>query len=325
MEYKLSINGLREYAKTLTPPINIFSRFALPVVRTAAQLGIPADQYVDEATKAALTIDSAVLFDRICLDTLPFSCVYSSPEVLQSAIGIWSETYLPKWQSLYNTLFYRFNPLWNKDATHTENNATDTTNKINRASTANDRTTYTSSSKDRNTDLVRSYEDGNVSIQLETPIARTATLNRNPGGTVTVEQTDDPDTDTDHDPDTPERDITKIEAEVAVTSGDQTTITNVNPPPDAEHPSTLITSNYTPSGVQDLTHNLQSINQFDHSFTDSQANTEYERGNLSWREYGNIGVTSTQELIERSRKLALFNIYDIIIADFIRYFCIMIY
>lgn len=328
MEYKLSVNGLREYASRMSPPVNVFQLFALPVVRTAAELGIPATQYVDDSVKASLTLDSNVLFDRICLDSLPFSCVYSSPTVLRSAIGVWSLTNLPRWQQLYNTLFYKFNPLWNKDATHLEDNSNDKTNKINRTSTANDRTTYTSASKDRNTDLVRSYEEGNVEVQLETPIPRTYT---NPYVTkveLDNEQTDSEGDDITHgDNQALERDITgvksTVEETVTVPSG-QDRINNVNPIP-GQGATTLVTSKYTPSGMQDLVHNLQSINQFDHGFTDSQANTEYERGNLNWREYGNIGVTSTQELIERSRKLALFNLYDIIISDFIRYFCIMIY
>lgn len=40
---------------------------------------------------------------------------------------------------------------------------------------------------------------------------------------------------------------------------------------------------------------------------------------------GNIGVTSTQELIEQERKVARFNIYDVITEDFKNRFCIEIY
>lgn len=42
-------------------------------------------------------------------------------------------------------------------------------------------------------------------------------------------------------------------------------------------------------------------------------------------EQGNIGVTSTQELIERQRAVVEFNIIDRIIKDFIARFCILVY
>lgn len=40
---------------------------------------------------------------------------------------------------------------------------------------------------------------------------------------------------------------------------------------------------------------------------------------------GNIGVTSSQELLEQERKIAMFNIYDEIITDFKKRFCILVY
>ena len=42
-------------------------------------------------------------------------------------------------------------------------------------------------------------------------------------------------------------------------------------------------------------------------------------------EQGNIGITSTQELIEAQRRVVEFNIIDIIIKDFIDRFCLKIY
>ena len=41
--------------------------------------------------------------------------------------------------------------------------------------------------------------------------------------------------------------------------------------------------------------------------------------------HGNIGVMSTQDMIKQEREVADFNIYDIIIQDFIRRFCILVY
>ena len=41
--------------------------------------------------------------------------------------------------------------------------------------------------------------------------------------------------------------------------------------------------------------------------------------------HGNIGVTTTQKLIQEQREIDLFNLYDIIIEDFKMRFCILIY
>ena len=40
---------------------------------------------------------------------------------------------------------------------------------------------------------------------------------------------------------------------------------------------------------------------------------------------GNIGVTTTQQMIEEERRIAQFDIYSQIVADFKRFFCIMVY
>lgn len=42
-------------------------------------------------------------------------------------------------------------------------------------------------------------------------------------------------------------------------------------------------------------------------------------------EQGNIGVTSTQQLMKEEREVAEFNIYDAISADFKNRFCVMVY
>ena len=321
MEYKLSVNGLYEYRPT------IFNSFHLPQVWSAARLGIPETQYIDEVTRNSIDFSRSevrqALFDRIRLDSLPFSCVYSSGEVLEAAIGIWSSSMLPRWQQLYNTLFYRFNPLWNKDATHTEQTDTDKSTNINRTSSALDRTTYTSAAKDRNTDLVRSYEEGTVELALDTPIPRTQNNVVIKDKTVSETPTVTHGTDAQNPGKTVVSDLSDRVTNNNTLGEHEAIIDNVNPEPAST--TQQVTTGYTPAGAQDLIHNLQSVNEFDHAFTDAQANTDYEKGNLNWREYGNIGVTSTQELIERSRQLALFNIFDIIIADFIKYFCVMIY
>lgn len=43
------------------------------------------------------------------------------------------------------------------------------------------------------------------------------------------------------------------------------------------------------------------------------------------RTHGNIGVTTSQQMIEEERRVAQFNMYDYIVQDFKRRFCVMVY
>lgn len=91
----------------------------------------------------------------------------------------------------------------------------------------------------------------------------------------------------------------------------------------------------TPNTTNTLTHSvtafnsgsLQDANQ-DISSTSGTDKTVSALNNTVNREghaYGNIGVTSSQQLIEAQRKVVEFNIYDYIIQDFRDEFCLLIY
>ena len=43
------------------------------------------------------------------------------------------------------------------------------------------------------------------------------------------------------------------------------------------------------------------------------------------RAHGNVGVTTSQEMIQSEREVAMFNIYDIIAESFVENFCLMVY
>lgn len=67
--------------------------------------------------------------------------------------------------------------------------------------------------------------------------------------------------------------------------------------------------------------------QSDASRTTSQSeDIDGSRNNTrKGRTYGNIGVTTTQQMIEQERKTVKFNVIDYIIDDFKRRFCLLIY
>ena len=75
------------------------------------------------------------------------------------------------------------------------------------------------------------------------------------------------------------------------------------------------------TGTDTIDHSgRQDIDRTMHKATTDTGTVKHER-----TEQGNIGLTSTQELIEKQRSVVLFNIMDVIIKDFIQRFCIGVY
>ena len=58
--------------------------------------------------------------------------------------------------------------------------------------------------------------------------------------------------------------------------------------------------------------------------SDSAGNTT-STGSRKGRAHGNIGVTTTQEMLESERQVAMFNFYDAVIRDFQKRFLIWVY
>ena len=228
MSARLTLAGMKTYYPSLfegmvlpTPPID------------AAAIGLEAGQL-----RTAWTIDKNNLVDYICLETMSQSLVYPDAPFMANAIAVWSAVKLPEWQRLFDTLFFKYNPLWNKDGRITDSG--------------------------RNTRLQADQQADTIHVQVTNK-----------------------DTKYTHGYD----------------SG-QTTIEG-------------LTWNHS-----DLDMTLNQANNtlsraYNSSNTDTLSNTRTETGN--------IGVTMSQELINKEREIAMFNIYDVITKDFKDKFCLMIW
>ena len=97
----LSILGLYNYDPTL------FDGLTIP---TAADITDEADKVTDPFVP-----DKQTLIKYICMQLAEMELVYTKPEVVKTMIGIWSSVRLPVWKAIYNTLLYKYNPIWNKD------------------------------------------------------------------------------------------------------------------------------------------------------------------------------------------------------------------
>lgn len=61
------------------------------------------------------------------------------------------------------------------------------------------------------------------------------------------------------------------------------------------------------------------------NMTHGESVSTSSEGSHELHAHGNIGVTTTQQLIKEQRDIELFNLYDIIIEDFKMRFCILVY
>lgn len=89
----ISINGLYAYDKT------IFDNFYLP---------------------KALQSKKQIVIDYICESCAELEIVYPDPNIMKNSIRIWSSRNLERWEELYKTTQYEYNPIWNKDGTIVE-------------------------------------------------------------------------------------------------------------------------------------------------------------------------------------------------------------
>lgn len=87
----------------------------------------------------------------------------------------------------------------------------------------------------------------------------------------------------------------------------------------SDAPANKVKSDYTGTDTNDHTGRQDVDRTFDKSTTDTGTVT-HER-----TEQGNIGLTSTQQLIQEQREVVKLNLMDIIIKDFIQRFCIGVY
>ena len=89
------------------------------------------------------------------------------------------------------------------------------------------------------------------------------------------------------------------------------------------------TETYSDNAVTSNTGTRQTTGYNDDSFVDRDKETATGNANTSGTrtrtEQGNIGITSTQQLIKEQREIVDFNIIEIIAADFRKYYCLMVW
>lgn len=276
----MSLLGLYNYDETLLDGL---------IENLPNKDGIPsgyADSYYTD-----VNIDPQTVVENLLIECSEFEILYADFNALKRIVKIWSGKEKLVWQKMYNTVCYKYNPLWNKDGkiTWTESE-TGTGSK-----TETETGTKTGAGNDTITDDYTSTSD---------------TTNKTTGtGSSSRNGTDET--------------TGKVSAynSTDFQNRDQSNSTNT------ETNSSESTENFTGKGTVTNKGTKTNLSSTSETNNVSRETNDSNTGVTTHEQHdtGNIGVTTTQQMITAEREIAVFNIIDFIINDFKERFCLRIY
>lgn len=268
-------------------------------------------------------VDSDTLKENLLMEAAELEVLYTDFDFLKMAIGSWSKKQLPVWEELLATTQYVYNPIWNKDGVVKETITRDlkTTEDVADTNTTTHADTDTRTRADTDTKTLDNTDTRHHADTDTTTLNHTDEQTRNLAGTNDStsshgvygynSSTKAPDSEDVIDQDTSDTGT--------VTDEHTGTITNAHTGSIADEHKGSITDAHTGTITDAHTGTITDARTIDRDNTDT-GTIKTERV-----EQGNIGLTSTQELIEAQRRVVEFNIMDVIIKDFINRFCLKIY
>lgn len=75
---------------------------------------VPVDSYPD-LYYTPEPLDSDALIGELLLECAELEVLYPSVTTMSQAVNVWAITHKKVWQDYYNTMWYKYNPIWNKD------------------------------------------------------------------------------------------------------------------------------------------------------------------------------------------------------------------
>lgn len=276
----MSLMGLYNYDETLLDGL---------IENLPNKNGIPADYPNSYYTD--VTIDSDTVVENLLVECAEFEILYADFNALKRIIKIWSAKEKPVWQKMFNTVCYKYNPIWNKDGKSTWTES--------QTGTGNKTETETGTKTGK----------GSSSITDDFTSASETTNKTTGNGSNTRSGTDET--------------TGKVSAynSTDFQNREQSNSTS------NETNNSESTENFTGTGT--VTNKGEKINNSSSDETSNVSRETKDSNNGTTtheqNDTGNIGVTMTQDMITAEREIAVFNIIDFIINDFKERFCLLIY
>lgn len=267
------------------------------------------DSTVFDLMQIPEALDKDTLVQNLLAETAELEVLYPNPIVFKNLVGIWSAKQIDIWNRLYSTTQYEYNPIENYDRheTGSDSGTGSTTHSgtdgRTEAITTGGKDTLDMTRRDGGTEVVDtqySNEQGGQDKVTGTDKKGHWIAGFNSQGSGSddglVKQTRDQD--------------------------DASTTTEYGKTEEGTG-STTTTFGKTETNKDETTYGKTENVQETKTYGEQIQTTS--GGLHELRAHGNIGVTTTQEMIQQERKIDLFNIYDIIIEDFKMRFCILVY
>lgn len=271
---------------------------------------IPSESYPDLFYQGK-EIDVDEFTTNLLLETSAFEVLYTDPNFLKMAIGAWAKKESEKWQLLYNTQYYKYNPIWNKDGLiiRTETETRDL---------QNTKTQDSEKNTDRDIKTTRNLTDNETQDSTQTNnINETTTNNLTENTTQNINRND-------------ERKVagfnseTYVNAEQTTSDSDITSNTTNSGTVERENTGTIAVENET-NRTQTGTVDENGTETETQKITADGSETGTVSREYTDKETGNIGITMTQQMIDAERITANYNVQDAIIESFKKRFCILVY
>lgn len=276
----LSLLGLYNYDESLLDGLieSLPNRYAIPS-------GYADSYYTD------VIIDPQTVVENLLVECAEFEILYSDLNTLKRIIKIWSAKEKLVWQKMYNTICYKYNPIWNKDGKSVW--------------------TERQSATGKRTETEKGSKTTNANGTTNDEYTSTSNTTNKTTGTGTNTRTGSDET------------TGKVSAynSTDFQNRDKTNSTA------SENNSTKSTEDFTGNGKVTNSGTKTIVNTGDETNNVSRETSDNNTGETTHEqtETGNIGITLTQNMITAEREIAMFNIIDFIINDFKERFCLRIY
>lgn len=276
----LSLLGLYNYDESLLDGLieSLPNRYGIPS-------GYADSYYTD------VIIDPQTVVENLLVECAEFEILYSDFNALKRIIKIWSAKEKLVWQKMYNTICYKYNPIWNKDGKSVW--------------------TERQSATGKKTETEKGSKTTNANGTTNDEYTSTSNTTNKTTGTGTNTRTG------------------SDETTGKVSAYDSTDFQNREKTNStaSENNSTESTEDFTGSGKVTNKGTKTIVNTGGETNDVSRETSDSNTGETTHEqvESGNIGLTMTQQLITAEREIAVFNIIDFIINDFKERFCLRIY
>ncbi len=293
----ISITGLYKYDK------HLFDKFNYPTSWSA---------------------DDQITFTyALMMECAELEVIYTDAPFMKQALGIWSAKQKPIWDKLDSTTKYEYNPIWNKDGVITE------TRKISGSHSTNQNGSH---STDQTGSETNTHESSNATTSTG-ELSRTADRNGNSSTTQSFsENTANQSTSADNSVHSVWgfNGSGEAPADKTVTDGSQsgsgsTTNSTQGSGSDSDHSTEVEHSNGTGSEKFNESSKGSSTGNEKGTHEEKETGTHEESETYERIEQGNIGITTTQQMINEEREVVKFNLMDYIINEFKNRFCILVY